>query len=257
MTLRVTLVGTGTSAGVPMIGCRCPVCTSSDPRNQRLRCSLHLRTEDLSLVIDTPPDFRQQALRHDLERVDAVLFTHAHADHIYGLDDLRGFNFRQGGTIPCYGSAQTLAVLRQSFAYVFDGSSEEGGGKPRLDLLEVREPFTLADRHVEPVPVQHGRLEVFGYRFGSFAYVTDTNHIPNASRDRLRDLEVLILGALRYRPHPTHFHLEEAIEVARDLGARRTIFTHLSHEVDHAALRISLPPGMELGYDGLTFEIED
>jgi len=257
MALRVTMLGSGTSAGVPVIGCDCTVCTSPDPRNRRLRCALRLEIGSKTVAVDTPPDFREQALRHRIGHLDAVLFTHAHADHIYGLDDLRIFNFRQGNAIPCYGSAQTLAVLRQSFAYVFDGSPEEGGGKPRLDLVEIREPFSLAERRIEPVPVEHGSLEVFGYRLGSFAYVTDTNHIPAASRDRLRDLEVLILGALRYRPHPTHFHLEEAIEVARDLGARRTIFTHLSHEVDHAALRFPLPPGMELGYDGLTFEIDD
>lgn len=261
MSLRVTMLGTGTSTGVPVIGCRCPVCTSGDPRNRRLRCSLRIELRrpdgDRTLLVDTPPDLRQQALTHGMERVDAVLYTHAHADHIYGLDDLRTFNFRQEQPIPCYGSAQTLTALRRSFAYVFDESAEEGGGKPRLDLREVREPFCVAGRRIRPVPVAHGGLEVFGYRLGRFAYVTDCNRIPEASREVLRGLEVLILGALRYRPHPTHFHIEEAIGVARELRAERTIFTHLSHEVDYTSPKIALPPGIELGYDGLRFEIAD
>jgi phosphoribosyl 1,2-cyclic phosphate phosphodiesterase len=261
VSLRVTMLGSGTSTGVPVIGCRCSVCTSEDPRNRRLRCSLRIEVlrpgEDRILLVDSPPDLRQQALTHRIDRVDAVLYTHAHADHIYGLDDLRAFNFRQDRPIPCYGSGQTLTRLRQSFAYVFDGSPEEGGGKPQLDLVEVREPFLLAGRRIQPVPVGHGNMEVFGYRLGRFAYVTDCNRIPEASRSALQGLEVLILGALRYRPHPTHYHLEEAVKVAQELGAERTIFTHLSHEVDHGSLKITLPPGIELGYDGLRFEIAD
>jgi len=255
------MLGSGTSTGVPVVGCRCPVCTSDDPRNRRLRCSLRLEIRrsgvDRVVLVDTPPDLRQQALTHGIDRVDAVLYTHAHADHIYGLDELRVFNFRQKDPIPCYGSAQTLAALRRSFAYVFDGSAEEGGGKPRLDLVEVRGPFRLAGRRIRPVPIDHGSMEVFGYRVGRFAYVTDCKRIPETARKALRGLEVLILGALRYRPHPTHLHLEAAVEVARELGGERTIFTHLSHEVDHTALKIPLPPGVELGYDGLTFEIAD
>ena len=268
MSLKVTMLGSGTSTGVPVIGCRCPVCTSDDPRNRRLRCALRVEvrgarsggggTEGNRVVlVDTPPDLRQQALLHDIDRVDAVLYTHAHADHIYGLDDLRIFNFRQGTPIPCYGSAETLTALRRAFAYVFDDSAEEGGGKPRLELVEVREPFRLAGRRIRPVPVVHGSMEVFGYRIGRFAYVTDCKRIPKAGCEALQGLEVLILGALRYRPHSTHLHLEAAIEVARDLGAERTIFTHLSHEVDHTSLKFPLPSGIELGYDGLTFEIAE
>lgn len=256
MTLRLTMLGSGTSTGVPVIGCRCAVCTSDDPRNRRLRPALHLELDDRDVLVDTPPDLRQQALDYGVERVDAVLFTHAHADHIYGLDDLRMFNFRQEGSIPCYGSAHTLTALRRSFAYVFDGSPEEGGGKPRLDLVEVREPFSLGDRRFVPVPVWHGSMEVFGYRCGDFAYVTDCNRIPESSRELLRGLEVLILGALRYRPHATHFSIAEAIEVARELGAERTVLTHLSHEVDHVAPEIPLPPGVEFGHDGLTCTID-
>lgn len=276
VSLRVTMLGSGTSTGVPVIGCRCPVCTSDDPRNRRLRCALRLEVrgsggegsgeegsgeddsgEDRVVLVDTPPDLRQQALLHGIDRVDAVLYTHAHADHIYGLDDLRIFNFRQETVIPCYGSARTLMALRRAFAYVFDGAAEEGGGKPRLELVEVREPFCLAGRRIRPIPVDHGSMEVFGYRIGRFAYVTDCKRIPEAGRETLRGLEVLILGALRYRPHATHLHLEAAVEVAQDLDAERTIFTHLSHEVDHTSLKVSLPSGIELGYDGLAFEIAD
>lgn len=265
------MLGSGTSTGVPVIGCRCPVCTSDDPRNRRLRCALRLEVRgsggggldgdgsggERVVLVDTPPDLRQQALDHGIDRVDAVLYTHAHADHIYGLDDLRIFNFRQEGTIPCYGSAPTLAALQRAFAYVFDGSAEEGGGKPRLELIEIREPFCLAGRRIQPIPVDHGSMEVFGYRIGRFAYVTDCKRIPDASREVLKGLEVLILGALRYRPHATHLHVEAAIELAQDLGAKRTIFTHLSHEVDHTSLKVPLPSGIELGYDGLTFEVAD
>jgi phosphoribosyl 1,2-cyclic phosphate phosphodiesterase len=255
MALAVTMLGSGTSTGVPVIGCRCPVCTSSDPRNRRLRTSLRLTTPAGVILVDTSPDFRQQALRFGIERVDAVLFTHAHADHIYGLDDLRVFNFRQRRAIPCYGSDATLAAVRRSFAYVFEPGCE-GGGKPRLDLVPVREPFSLCGLTVEPVPLLHGRLEVFGYRLGRFAYLTDCNRIPEASLARLGGLDVLILDALRYRRHETHFSVAEAIAQAARIGARRTIFTHLAHEVDHGLPALPMPPGVEFGYDGLAFEVD-
>ena len=257
--LTVTMLGSGTSSGVPVIGCDCAVCRSSDPRNQRLRAGLWLGFHgpaelQAQVLVDTPTDLRQQAMRFGVSRVDAVLYTHAHADHIFGLDDVRIFNFRQNGPIPCYGSAATLARLRQTFAYVFEGG-QEGGGKPQLELNEVREPFSLFGRQVVPIPVLHGSLEVYGYRIGDFAYVTDCNHIPASSFELLQGVEVLILDALRYRPHPTHFSIEEALEASRRIGSRRTIFTHLTHEVDAAAPAMPLPPGVEFGYDGLTFQV--
>jgi phosphoribosyl 1,2-cyclic phosphate phosphodiesterase len=254
MGLRVTMMGSGTSIGVPVIGCTCPVCTSSDPRNRRTRPGLKLETEGGVVLVDTPTDLREQALRFGLPRVDAVLFTHSHADHIFGLDDIRIFNFRQKQAIPCYGSAETLAALRRVFAYVFE-ASQEGGGKPRLDLREVRAPFSLLGREVVPVPVWHGTMEVYGYRLGSFAYVTDCNRIPEESYALLEGVEVLILDALRYRPHPTHFSVDEALAAAARIAARRTILTHLTHDVDHGAPRSPLPPGVEFGYDGLTFDL--
>ena len=254
MSLRVTMLGSGTSTGVPVIGCDCPVCTSADPRNRRLRPGLHLGFGGASVLVDTPTDLREQAIRFGVRRVDAVLFTHAHADHVFGLDDIRIFNFRQRQAIPCYGSPQTLGALRRIFGYAFE-DGQEGGGKPRLELVAVEGPFELAGQRIQPVPVRHGELEVLGYRLGGFAYVTDCNHIPEGSLGLLAGVEVLVLGALRYRPHPTHFNIEEAVAVAATIGARRTILTHLAHEVDHAAPAQPLPEGVEFGYDGLAFEL--
>lgn len=248
------MLGSGTSSGVPMIGCRCAVCTSPDPRNRRTRPGLLLELERGNVVVDTSPDFREQALRHGLERIDAVLYTHPHADHVFGLDDLRGFNFRQRAAIPCYGSAATMERLRQIFAYVFE-DGQEGGGKPQLELAAVREPFELLGERVVPVPVEHGAMEVFGYRIGGFAVVTDVNRIPEESLALLAGVELLVLSALRYRPHPTHFTLEEACAVARQIGARRTLFTHIAHDVDHGDVRVALPPGVEIGFDGLVVEL--
>lgn len=254
MSLRVTMLGSGTSTGVPVIGCTCRVCTSDEPRNRRWRPGLKIEAPEGVILVDTPTDLREQVLRFGLARVDAIVFTHPHADHIFGLDDVRIFNFRQRRPIPCYGSAETLAAIRRIFRYVFE-EGQEGGGKPRLDLREVRGPFTLLGREVLPVPVWHGEMEVFGYRWGSFAYVTDCNLIPETSYRLLAGVETLILDALRYRPHATHFSVEEAIEAAARIGARRTVLTHLAHEIDYSAPAVPLPPGVELGYDGLVLDV--
>jgi phosphoribosyl 1,2-cyclic phosphate phosphodiesterase len=254
MAFRVTMLGSGTSTGVPVIGCGCAVCRSDDPRNKRWRPGLKIEMERGVVLVDTPTDLRAQALRFGLPRLDAVIYTHQHADHIFGLDDIRIFNFRQRSAIPCYGSEATLAALRRTFAYVFE-TGQVGGGKPQLDLIAVREPFEVLGRTIVPVPVWHGSLEVFGYRIGNFAYVTDCSLIPETSFRMLEGVEILILDALRYRPHPTHFSLEEAMDAAARIGAARTILTHLSHDVDHGALAVPLAPGVELGYDGLVFEV--
>jgi phosphoribosyl 1,2-cyclic phosphate phosphodiesterase len=254
--LRITVLGSGTSTGVPVVGCDCKVCRSDKPRNKRLRPSVLLEEAGKVVLIDSGTDLRLQLLAAEVRQVDAVLYTHAHADHILGLDDLRPYCFRRSDGIPCYGSARTLAGLRQTFSYVFDGQPSEGGGKPVLELREIPAgPFEAAGLELEAIPLQHGSREVYAYRRGAFAYATDTNYIAAESMDRLRGLEVLILDALRYRPHPTHFSIEEAVAVARDLGAGRTYFTHLSHDVDCDDLAFPLPPGMELAYDGLRFEI--
>ena len=255
--LNVTIMGCGTSTGVPVVGCDCAVCTSPDPKNDRTRSGLRISFGDPERVIlvDTSADLRRQCLRFDVRRVDAVLYTHAHADHIFGLDDLRPYNFYQGTDIDCFGSAQTLETLQQCFSYVFDGQASEGGGKPRLRPRPVSEPFDVLGLRIEPIPVRHGSLEVYGYRFGRFAHVTDTHEIPEPSMAKLDGIETLILDALRYRPHSTHFSVAEAIEVSKRIGAKRTILTHLNHEVDYNAPEVDLPPGVELAYDGLSFTV--
>jgi len=207
------------------------------------------------VLIDTPTDLREQALRFGLERVDAVLFTHPHADHVFGLDDLRIFNFRQRQAIPCFGSASTLAALRRTFAYVFE-AGQEGGGKPQLELVPVDGPFEAGGMRFTPLPVAHGTMEVMAFRIGGFAYVTDCSAIPPGSLAALTDLDVLVLDALRHRPHPTHFTVAEALAVIADLRPRRAILTHIAHDLGHAAVSASLPPGVELGWDGLTFDVD-
>lgn len=255
MAARVTLLGSGTSTGVPVIGCPCAVCRSSNPRNRRWRPGLKVENGGRVVLVDTPTDLRAQALRFGLPRLDGIVFTHAHADHIFGLDEVRIFNFRQGEAIPCFGSPRTLATLRRVFGYVFE-EGQEGGGKPQLELIEVEAPFAAAGLTWTPVPVWHGELEVFGYRFGRFAYVTDCSLIPEASFALLAGVEILVLDALRYRPHPTHFTVEEAVAAAARIGARRTILTHLAHDIDHDAPETPLPAGVEFGYDGLAFDVD-
>ena len=251
---RLTVLGSGTSTGIPVVGCRCAVCTSADPRNRRLRPGLRLELVAGTVVVDTSPDFREQALRFGMERVDAVLYTHSHADHVFGLDDLRVFNFRQRAAIRCFGSPTTMRRLRQIFSYVFE-DGQEGGGKPRLELEAVESEFELLGETVRPLPVMHGEMPVYGYRLGGFAVVTDVNFIPEATFRALAGVETLVLSALRYSSHPTHFSFVEAIEVAERIGARRTILTHIAHEVDHTDLRVKLPRGVEVGYDGLVVEL--
>ena len=252
--MNVTLMGTGTSTGVPVIACDCAVCTSPDPRNARTRTSAWIRTDETSVLIDTPPEMRLQAVANGLRRLDAVLFTHSHADHIFGLDDVRRFNFMQGTAMPCYGQQETLDDLRRVYSYVFM-ETQAGGGKPSLDLRAVDGPFCVGDLEITPIPIFHGRLPVFGYRIGRFAYVTDVSEIPPASMERLRGLDVLVLGALRPNPHPTHFNIAQAIEAARELAPRQTYFTHMTHDLDHETANRELPPGIELGYDGLSFDV--
>jgi phosphoribosyl 1,2-cyclic phosphate phosphodiesterase len=252
----VTFLGTGTSHGVPMIGCRCATCTSQDPRDQRLRPSIRVELANGgALVVDTAPDFRTQALRFGVLRVDAVLFTHPHADHLLGLDEIRRFNALQRCAIPCYGNPGTMAEVRRVFAYAFD-PKQEGGGVPQLELRPVTGPFEAAGTRVTPVPVMHGLLPIHGYRIGAFAYLTDCSAIPDESWALLDGVRTLVVGALRHRPHPTHFTVAQALEVVARIGPDRALLTHIAHDLGHAATSDDLPPGVELAYDGLIVGIE-
>ncbi len=252
--MRVTFLGTGTSHGVPVIACECSVCQSKDPRNHRTRTSCWVEVDGLSLVIDTGPEFRLQALANGLRWVDAVLFTHSHADHIFGLDDIRRFNWLKGGAIPCYGLPETLKDIRRVYQYVFE-ETQMGGGKPMIELIPVNGDFEIQGVSIKPLLVYHGRLPVLGYRLRNFAWVTDVNYIPPETLARLKGVEVLVLGALRPKPHPTHFSIPEAVVMAQRIGARQTYLVHMTHDVDHETTNRSLPPGVQLAYDGLKLDI--
>lgn len=254
MSLRLTILGSGTSHGIPMIACDCPVCRSPDPRDQRTRTSAVFHFDSLQVLVDTSPELRLQCLACDIRRIDAILLTHAHADHVVGLDDVRRFNHLQRGPLPVYGNRATLAQVRQMFAYAFTDDPHYPSAKPNLVAVEVDGPLALGGRQVTPIPYWHGPTEVLGYRIGDVAYCPDCSGIPAASRALLEGLDILVLDALRRRPHPTHFNLEQAVAEARRIGARRTWFTHITHELGHAETNAVLPPGMELAWDGLVCE---
>jgi phosphoribosyl 1,2-cyclic phosphate phosphodiesterase len=241
-----------------MIGCTCAVCTSADPRDNRLRPSIYIEADGASLLVDTGPDLRTQALRFGVRRVDAILYTHGHADHVVGLDEVRRFNAIQRSSIPCYGDAATLGEIRQMFGYVFSPATPKGGGIPQIELIPV-EPrggaFESAGVRIVPVLVYHGEREVLGFRVGPFAYLTDCSHIPDDSWPLLSGVEVVVLDALRERPHPTHFSLAEAVDAARRIGARQTYFTHIAHDLGHEATCARLPASMQLAYDGQAVEL--
>jgi len=250
----MVFLGTGTSVGVPVIGCGCDTCRSHNPKNNRTRCGLVLGLPEGNLLVDTPTDLRTQLLREDIGLIHAVLFTHEHADHIFGLDDLRLFPFYLGRKLTVYCEESVEDRIRKSFDYAFEPITAKypWGGVPQLVFHRIGlEPFEVLGQRVVPIRLQHGRIEVLGFRFGNVAYCTDTNHIPEESYQRLEGLDTLILDALRPRSHPTHFSLDEAIAAAQRIAPRRTLFTHMSHELEHEATSAALPDGMELAYDGL------
>jgi phosphoribosyl 1,2-cyclic phosphate phosphodiesterase len=252
--LKITVLGSGTSVGVPAIGCHCDVCTSTDPRDNRLRPSVLVSYEDRNILIDTTPDLRTQALRAKLERLDAVVFTHAHADHIMGLDDIRPFNFRQRGRIPLYAAPETMAALERSFPYVFDGMLKDTN-IPQVEPRPIDGPFDLFGREWIPVPVLHGRQTIYGFRFGAAAYLTDHSEIPEPSIELLRSLDVLFLDALRYKPHPTHSTVDRSIQTVEELKPQRAFFTHLCHDLMHGRAESLLPAHIRLAYDGLEISV--
>ncbi len=252
--MRVTFLGTGTSHGVPMINCDCEVCRSDNPKNKRLRCSVVVQTAGKTILIDTTPDMRAQFLTWRFERIDAVLFTHAHADHIFGMDDLRRFNAVQNERIPIYGSKDTIARLRGIFDYAFaEGAIRKG--IPNVQGIPVNAPFNVKGIDVAPIPLIHGNMKVFGYRIENFAYCTDVSRIPRASYALLRDLDVLVLDALRERPHFTHFSLEQAMAEAQKIKAKQTFFTHMNHNIDYEKHSKLLKDTMQFAYDGLVLEV--
>jgi phosphoribosyl 1,2-cyclic phosphate phosphodiesterase len=256
---RVTFLGTGTSSGVPIIGCDCGVCRSTDPRDARLRPSIFVDVPGRAkILVDTGSDFRQQALRHEIRRIDAVLITHSHADHIMGLDEIRRYNHMQGGAIPFFANDEAWETLKKTFFYVFDGVQRLGGGVPKIEQRHVNgvTPFDAAGVRVVPVPIWHGRLPILGFRFGDFAYLTDCSAIPDESWPLLDGLDVLVVDALRDKKHTTHFTVAEALEVVERLKPRQTYFTHMGHDLPHAATNARLPQGVELAYDGLVLDIE-
>lgn len=248
--MKVTFLGTGTSHGVPMIGCDCPICRSEDPRDKRTRSSVLIEAGDAKLLIDTTPELRIQVLRENVRHIDAVLFTHAHADHVFGLDDVRRFNDLGGRSMPCYGNPQTLATIRRAFEYVFV-PTQLGGGKPSLDLIPVDGEFTVKDVLVQPVKVMHGTLHILGYRIGGFGYVTDVSRIPEDSMSLLGGLDVLTIGVIRHQPHETHFCISQALEIIDKLRPKRAFFTHIAHRLGHEVTEAELPSHIRLAYDGL------
>lgn len=253
--MKAIILGCATSTGVPILGCGCSVCTSKNPKNKRTRCSLFIETGGKNLLIDTSTDLRFQAMRHGITKIDAVLYTHSHADHTHGIDELRVFNFVNKMEIPCYGNRQTLKNIEKNFKYIFDGTNS-AGGKPKLLLNTVSQEFNIYGVTVTPVDIYHDNWTILGYRIGNLAYLTDCSGIPDESWDKLRNLDVLILSALRYRPHNAHFNVEQAVRTAERIKPGLTIFTHMGHELDYDTLLKELPDSMVPAYDGMEIEFD-
>ena len=255
MKATLTVLGSGTSMGVPTIGCTCAVCRSPDARDRRTRPSVLLEYGGKFVLIDTSPDFREQAIREKIRQIDAVLYTHTHADHILGIDDLRPLSFRRDGSIPLYARPEAAEFLRSMFRYIFD-ADYKFGGIARVELKPIEGPIELFGARFDPVKVIHGETEIYGYRFGSAAYLTDFSKIPDESFAQLRDLDILFLDALRHKPHPTHSTVENSLRIVDRVKPQRAFFTHICHDLPHEATNATLPENMRLSYDGLKLEFE-
>ena len=255
MKATLTVLGSGTSMGVPTIGCTCAVCRSPDARDRRTRPSVLLEYGGKFVLIDTSPDFREQAIREKIRQIDAVLYTHTHADHILGIDDLRPLSFRRDGSIPLYARPEAAEFLRSMFRYIFD-ANYKFGGIARVELKPIEGPIELFGARFDPVKVIHGETEIYGYRFGSAAYLTDFSKIPDESFAQLRDLDILFLDALRHKPHPTHSTVENSLRIVDRVKPQRAFFTHICHDLPHEATNATLPENVRLSYDGLKLEFE-
>jgi phosphoribosyl 1,2-cyclic phosphate phosphodiesterase len=254
LSLKITLLGTGTSTGVPMVACDCTVCRSDDPRDKRLRVSVLIEHEDKNIVIDTSADFREQMLRNNVRHLEAVIYTHHHYDHIAGFDDLRAFQFLRKKAPTCYADAATADNIKRVFNYAFGAAMQKGGGLPEVPVEIIGTVrFDVLGLNVIPIPLLHGKMPILGFRIGSFAYLTDCSKIPSTSMKLLRDLDVLVLDGLRHKPHPTHLSIEESVKIADKLGARMTYLTHMNHDILHARDEKHLPSNVRFGYDGLSF----
>ncbi|GAB4325223.1 MAG: MBL fold metallo-hydrolase [Candidatus Sumerlaeia bacterium] len=256
MKMTVTFLGTGTSFGVPVIGCRCAVCTSDKPENKRLRASVLLQSGDFNLTIDCSPDFRQQAHAHQINHLEAILFTHNHADHVNGIDDLRAYWWHQRRPVRLYGEPYVIRDIQERFNYCFREQLFEGAA-PVLDLISIdsETPLQIGPFNVLPVRARHWNLDILGFRIGRFAYMTDCSEIPPASIDKLRGVEHLVLNALRWKPHAAHFSLDQAVAVGRQIGAPHVYFTHISHKLEHFEAQAHLENGFQMSYDGLRIEV--
>lgn len=252
--MKITFLGTGTSYGVPMVGCECRVCTSDNPKNSRTRSSIIISEGDYNILIDAATELRIQCLKNDVKRLDAVLLTHSHADHVLGFDDLRHFNRILKANIPVYGSAETVNNVYTMFSYAFREASSNGS-KPKVTLIPIDGNLNLSGQEIIPVDVMHGQENVTAYRFNKFAYVTDVSQIPQDSVEKLKGLDLLIIAALRNTPHEKHFSIKQAISVVSTLNPKQTFFTHIAHDVEHEETNNSLPSGIQLAYDGLTVEV--
>jgi phosphoribosyl 1,2-cyclic phosphate phosphodiesterase len=255
MKATLTVLGSGTSMGVPTIGCDCAVCRSSDPHDRRTRPSIMVEYDGRLVLIDTTPDFREQAIRERIQHVDAVLYTHTHADHILGIDDLRPLSFHRPGRIPLYARPEAAEFLRTMFSYIFD-ADYKFGGIARVELKHLDGPVDLFGARFEPVVVIHGEGEVYGFRFGTAAYLTDFSDVPQTSFERLQGLDILFLDALRHKPHPTHSTVENSLRIVNQLQPKRAFFTHICHDLPHQATNATLPPNVRLSYDGMKLDFE-